>query len=193
VFDYWRSDPDNHRRCLTCSGTGKKICRSCGGNGGRCKPRYDSEYEDRSIVRESWEPCVTCAGSGRSSCSTCLGIGRIRASEPDVGRLETKPATTKASTPEDLKIEFNRAKEKTLARILNFRTSPNNVTWELRDQLRAIKIESRSASVELRILSSKLIRTTFGTPDHTARILTTMIDTLELIASRYSKRVAETA
>jgi len=190
MFDYWRSNPDNYRRCLTCSGTGKKICNACGGNGGRCKPRYHSEYEGRSIVRESWEPCMTCAGSGRSSCSTCLGIGSIRGLEPGV---EIHPPTTRASTLENLKIEFDGAKEKALARMLNFRTWPSNIRWELRDQLRAIKIESRSARVELGILSSKLRRATFGTSDRDARILSTMIDSLEVIASRYSTRMAETA
>jgi hypothetical protein len=189
--DYWQSEPDNYKRCLICSGTGKKTCGICGGRGGRYKTRYDYDYDGRSIARESWEQCGMCAGSGRSSCSRCGGVGSIRRLKPDEGRVKTDPPATPAASPKDLKIEFDERKGKVLDRMIDCRAWPSDIIWQLRDQLRAIEIESPWARSELLRLSRR-IKETFGTSDHDARILTLKIDILEMIASSYSSRVAET-
>ena len=61
-------------RCGVCSGSGKVICSSCGGVGGRQVMNPHIDFDGNPVYEPQWENCYACSG-GFVNCSACSGIG----------------------------------------------------------------------------------------------------------------------
>ena len=63
------------KTCPVCSGSGTKVCSSCGGMGGRYQSRVDYDWQGNPQYRDEWINCYSCSG-GYSNCTNCYGKRR---------------------------------------------------------------------------------------------------------------------